>query len=210
MLMEYRLEGMPELKNYQSLVRYFCNKDMLNDPCERYFELTRRGIPTTGRPLTKFKEIFSRHNTLIDKMSASDIEITLPSLLTMGDRVCSAFGLENRSPFLDYRIVEFAFSLPQEMKIRDFRTKYILRRVAEGIVPDEIIERRDKKGLLTPINRWFSSDLTDWTNSLFNEFKKRKVRMRHHKGRGKYDRYLYTVVSLELWYRIFIHAKKPL
>jgi len=80
-------------------------------------------------------------------------------------------------------------------------------KVAKGIVPDEIIERIDKKGLITPIEQWFSNDLNDWTSSLAESFKKRKIEIKHEKRRVKYDRYLYALVSLELWYQMFIDAK---
>lgn len=209
MLTEDRLRKIPELKNYHSLAKYFWNESMFNDPAERYFELTKRGVSQTGLPLNLIKEIFFRHSQLIDKMCATDIEITLPSLLMMGDRVCSAFGLENRSPYLDYRIVEFAFSLPSELKIKDYETKYILRKVARGIVPDEIIERKYKTGLITPISQWFSNDLHDWVNLLIGRFKKRNIEIERGRRRGEFDRYLYTLISLELWHQIFIDAKSP-
>lgn len=210
MLTEDRLRKIPELKNYHSLAKYFWNENMFNNPAERYFELTKRGASQTDLPLNRVKEIFSRHNQLIDKMCAADIEITLPSLLMMGDRVCSAFGLENRSPYLDHRIVELAFSLPSELKIKDYQTKYILRKVARGIVPDEIIERKYKTGLITPIAQWFSNDLHSWVNLLVEKFKKRNMEIEKGKGRGEYDRYLYMLINLELWYQVFIDAKKPI
>lgn len=210
MLIEDRLSKTPQIKNYHSLAKYFWNENIFNDPAERYFELTKRGIPQTGFPLNKIKEIFSRHNQLIDKMCAADIETTLPSLLMMGDRVCGAFGLENRSPYLDYRIVELAFSLPSELKIKDYQTKYILRKVAKGIVPDEIIERKYKTGLITPVAQWFSNDLCNWINLLIERFKKRNIEIEKGKGRGEYDRYLYMLISLELWHQIFIDGKKPI
>lgn len=208
MLIENRLSKVPELENYHSLAKFFWNKRIFNEPAERYFELIKRGNPQTPLPSMRMRNIFSRFNQLIDQMCACDIEITLPSLLMMGDRVCAAFGLENRSPFLDYRIVEFAFSLPAEMKIKDSQTKYILRRVAKGIVPDEIIERKYKIGLITPIFQWFSTDLRNWTDLLVERFKKRKIEIKRGNIRGEYDRYLYMLVSLELWYQIFIDAKE--
>ncbi len=210
MLTEDRLSKIPELKSYHSLAKYFWNENMFNDPAERYFELTKRGIPKTCLPLNKIKEIFSCHNQLINKMCATDIEITLPSLLMMGDRICSAFGLENRSPYLDHRIIELAFSLPSEMKIKDYQTKYILRKIAKGIVPDEIIERKYKTGLIMPIAQWFSNDLHSWINLLVEKFKKRNIEIEKGKCRGEYDRYLYTLISLELWHQIFIDGKKPI
>jgi len=181
---------------------------MFSELSERYFDLTKRGVPKTEAPLKKIKTIFSKHRYLLNQMSACDIEITLPSLLIMGDRICAAFGLENRSPYLDYRIVEFAFSLPPEMKIKEFQTKYILRKVTRGIVPDEIIQRKDKKGLVTPIFQWFSTDLSEWSNNLIVSFMKRKIEIERGGSRGEYDRYLYMLVSLELWYRVFIDTKE--
>lgn len=204
MLIENRLSKAPELSHYHSLARFFWNKEMFHDLPERYFVLTKRGVAQSAAPFNKIKEIFSRHSQLIDKMCACDMEITLPSLLMMGDRVAAAFGLENRAPFLDHRLVEFAFSLPAEMKIKDTQTKYILRKVAKGIVPAAIIERKDKRGLTTPIAQWFSADLFDWTNSLVERFKKRKIEFKSGDYRGEYDRYLYTLISLELWFEIFI------
>ncbi|MBU2257906.1 MAG: asparagine synthase C-terminal domain-containing protein, partial [Candidatus Omnitrophica bacterium] len=208
MLIENKLSTVPELQYYHSLARFFWTEQLFSDPAERYFSLTRRGIPPTAKPLRKIKEIFSRHSQLIDKICAADIEITLPSLLMMGDRACSAFGMENRSPFLDHRIIEFAFSLPEEMKIRDFQTKYILRKAARGIVPDKIIDRRYKKGLTTPIAHWFSSDLHSWVQALSKRFKNRRVRLTPGDTRGQYDRYLYTLINLELWFETFIDQQK--
>ncbi len=207
MLTEKHLASVPELKNYHSLAKHFWNNRMFGEVSEIYFDLTKRGIPTTEMPLKRIKTIFSKHRNLLNAMSACDIEITLPSLLMMGDRASSAFGLENRSPYLDYRIVEFAFSLPPEMKIKEYQTKYILRKVAKGIVPDEIIDRKDKKGLITPVSQWLSKDLYEWTNGLIGSFKERQIDTKQQRSRGEFDRYLYTLVSLELWYRVFIKNK---
>lgn len=207
MLMEEYLGNLRELKSYHSLARFFWSEEVFSELAERYFFLTKRGIPDTNNPFKKIKTIFSQHRYLLNQMCACDIEITLPSLLTMGDRVCAAHGMENRSPYLDYRIVEFAFSLPSELKIKENKTKFILKKVAKGIVPDEIIERKDKKGLITPIYQWFSNELSEWSNDLIRSFKKRKIVIKRGNFRGEYDRYLYMLLSLELWYRIFIDPK---
>ncbi|RKX96330.1 MAG: asparagine synthase (glutamine-hydrolyzing) [Spirochaetes bacterium] len=204
MVTEERLGALPELKNFHPLARFFWNKNMFSGSAERYFELIKRGEAGKGDPFQRVKEIFSQHKNLLNSMTACDIEVSLPSLLMMADRVCGAFGLENRSPFFDYRIVEFAFSLPQEMKIREFKTKYILREAARGIVPDKIIDRRDKIGLITPIYKWFSQDLSEWCNSITSTFDERNIPLNPGKDRGLYDRYKYMKLSLELWYRIFI------
>ena len=77
-----------------------------------------------------------------------------------------------------------------------------------GVVKNE--HGKDKKGLVTPIFQWFSNDLYEWSNNLISGFKKRGIKIERGRSRGEYDRYLYTLVSLELWYRIFIDAKEPM
>ena len=69
----------------------------------------------------------------------------LPSFLHCMDRMSMAFSIECRVPFLDHRLVEFAFALDDEDKIREGQSKYILRRSMEGVVPDAILTRKDKQ-----------------------------------------------------------------
>ena len=84
----------------------------------------------------------------------------LPSLLQYGDRMSMAFSIECRVPFLDHRLVEFAFALDDEDKIRDGQSKYILRRSMEGIVPNAILTRKEKQGFLgQEMARWLAGPL---------------------------------------------------
>ena len=76
----------------------------------------------------------------------------LRELLRMGDRMASAFGIENRCPFLDRRIIEFAFSIPPELKIRGFDTKYLLRKILKRRNPNYKFE--EKRGLFCSVNKW--------------------------------------------------------
>ncbi len=84
-------------------------------------------------------------------------------LLRMGDRMSSAFGLENRCPFLDKRIIEFAYSLPDELKIQGLDTKVILRRILKKRKPD--YQDIEKKGLFCSVNSWLGES---------NQFSKEK------------------------------------
>ena len=71
-----------------------------------------------------------------------------------------AFSIESRVPFLDHRLVEFAFSLRDEDKIRGTETKYILRKALADVLPDAITNRQDKKGFVTPgENKWLRGPL---------------------------------------------------
>lgn len=84
-------------------------------------------------------------------------EYKLEHLLKWEDRNSMFFGLESRLPFLDYRLVEGTLGTPSNYKIDKGITKNILRQVMSGLVPKEIIERRDKKGFATPQDEWFRS-----------------------------------------------------
>jgi len=78
----------------------------------------------------------------------------LPSLLRYEDRSSMAFGIETRLPFLDYRLVEFAFSLPDTERLDGAITKAIARRALGDRVPKTVLERRDKMGFETPTDLW--------------------------------------------------------
>ena len=84
----------------------------------------------------------------------SEVEYGLKELLRYEDRNSMAFSVETRTPFVDYRLVEFAFSLPACYKIHDGWTKYILRISTEGLLPDKIRWRKDKLGFPTPEVAW--------------------------------------------------------
>lgn len=75
---------------------------------------------------------------------------SLPTLLQFEDRNSMAFSIESRVPFLDHRIAEFAFSLPDSAKMHDGVTKRILRESLPGYLPEAIAGRKDKKGFVTP------------------------------------------------------------
>jgi asparagine synthase (glutamine-hydrolysing) len=78
----------------------------------------------------------------------------LPSLLRYEDRSSMAFGIEARVPYLDHRLVELALMLPDRLKVAGTLQKAALRRALTGIVPDEVLDRRDKIAFRTPQARW--------------------------------------------------------
>ncbi|HEX8968950.1 MAG TPA: asparagine synthase (glutamine-hydrolyzing) [Chloroflexota bacterium] len=78
----------------------------------------------------------------------------LPALLRYEDRLSMAFSIESRVPFLDHRLVELAFALPDEVKRRAGWSKYGLRRALDGYLPRSVVWRRDKKGFPTPVGNW--------------------------------------------------------
>jgi asparagine synthase (glutamine-hydrolysing) len=88
------------------------------------------------------------------QMAFDTLQRLLPSLLRYEDRNSMAFSIETRLPFLDYRLVEFAFSLPDQVKLDGTTTKAILRRALADRIPARVLERRDKMGFETPADLW--------------------------------------------------------
>jgi asparagine synthase (glutamine-hydrolysing) len=83
----------------------------------------------------------------------------LPEYLRCEDRNSMAFSLESRLPFLDYRLVEWAMSLPAELKIDDAVSKRVLREVARPLIPKSVADRKDKMGFVSPQEQWQRSVL---------------------------------------------------
>ena len=92
---------------------------------------------------------------LWDQLAFDTLVRQLPSLLRYEDRSSMAFGIETRLPFLDYRLVEFAFSLPDNERLDGVTTKAIARAALGDRVPRVVLERRDKMGFETPTDLWF-------------------------------------------------------
>jgi asparagine synthase (glutamine-hydrolysing) len=123
-----------------------------------------RRIPLTGEWEDRFRgerPSWIKLTNLNSMLRSAITETSLPGLLRYGDRVNMAFGIENRSPFLDHRLVEYVSSLPAYMKIRGGTTKWIFRAVAKGRIPDDILNRRLKLGFPTPVGEWYRDVLIE-------------------------------------------------
>jgi len=91
---------------------------------------------------------------------------SLPSLLRYEDRNSMAFSIESRVPFLTPQLVEFVLSLPEEYVLgTDGTSKHVFRAAMRGIVPDAILDRRDKIGFQTPEQAWLQT-LRPWVDSV--------------------------------------------
>jgi asparagine synthase (glutamine-hydrolysing) len=97
----------------------------------------------------------------------------IPRALRFNDRISTAFSTELREPFLDYRLVEFAFSLPLEFKIKKGITKYMLREIASEYLADDLVFA-PKRALQTPQREWLADDLKEWVQACFEEMEQSK------------------------------------
>ena len=132
-------------------------------------------------------------------------------ILVKLDRASMAVSLEGRVPYLDHRVVEFSWRLPLDLKLREGRGKWLLRRLLARYVPEQLFER-PKMGFGVPIGAWLRGDLRDWAESLLDEGKlaqaglldARAVRQawqQHLEGRHNWQYQLWAVLMFEAWRR---------
>jgi asparagine synthase (glutamine-hydrolysing) len=138
-------------------------------------------------------------------------------LLVKADRVLMGFGLEGRVPYLDHRVVEFAFGLPDALKVRHRQGKIFLKRWAERRLPAEHLWRR-KRGFYVPASRWLQGRLLDVLVErlpghpvIERWFRPAGVAamLRAHREGADATREIWELMQLAIWHRIFAEGHVP-
>lgn len=144
----------------------------------------------------------------LDAAQYVDMKMWLPGdILTKVDRTSMAVSLEAREPLLDYRLVEFSASLPENMRVRGGQGKWLMKRSMQGTLPDEILYR-PKMGFVTPIAHWFRTSLADQARSIaggsalartgwFSTARLSEMAEAHIAGRSDHSRLLWQLWMLD-------------
>jgi len=153
---------------------------------------------------------------ILAAMAYQDLGVRLPELLLQRvDRMTMLNSIEARVPFLDHRVVEMAFQMPPEWKTGGGMSKRVVKRVAEGIVPDQVIHRR-KVGFDVPLSQWLREEpLRAWgrdallgsrlhRRGLFDMGRIRSLLDRHDSGRIDAGFRLWNLINLCAWYDCWI------
>ena len=150
-------------------------------------------------------------NGLLIKTSITDLKTFLVNnLLYYGDAMSMANSFEVRVPLIDHRIVEFMTSISSDYRIKDGQTKYLIKKLLKGKVPDEIISK-PKLGLNPPMGMWLKNDLQGFISTYLSkesvenrginyEFVSNLLK-EHHSGKRDRSLYLWSLIVLEEWHR---------
>ena len=153
-----------------------------------------------------------RHLDVISRLLYLDSTVYLPDdLLTKVDRMSMAHSLEVRVPLLDHKVVELAARIPSELKFKGRTTKYILKKTVERFLPKKTLKQR-KHGFSVPLNNWFRTDLSFWSEELLTKDDSRlqqffdlgvirELLTLHRTGGANLGSSLYALAMLELWLR---------
>jgi asparagine synthase (glutamine-hydrolysing) len=222
------ISNLVTLKQYQPLLKEFWADGLFGPRDERYFRLINRANTLGGAiapdavdiapVLSTFKKIFWGDNVgpeaYFDLMTHFDFKTLLPALLQVEDRMSMAHGLESRVPFLDHPVVEFAATIPPNIKFTSGELKRLLRLAFADRLPRSICERKDKMGFPVPLNQWlkdggraseFVRDTLGSARALGRDYLAEGVDIGAMIGaQGAFNRNLWGLLSLELFQQQFI------
>jgi len=183
---------------------------------EKLFTREVVGVIEEGDPY----DFIHRHSRIAD--GCDDVTRTgfidaktylVDDILVKVDRMSMATSLETRVPYLDHRVVEFAFTLPPRLKMRGLDTKYLLKRVFWQDLPEEV-QNRDKQGFSIPIKNWIRNDLKPMMLDLldgsrirqqgfFDETYVSRLMDEHLKGVENHSHKLWALMVFQQWYDLY-------
>lgn len=196
-------------------VRWICffDNEMKEDLYTPSFRELTRDIDSVDVTVAWYARADAEH--FLDRTLFVDVMSYLPEdLLVKVDRASMAHSLEARSPFLDHRVMEFAASLPVDLKLRGMETKYLLKHTLADMVPRDILKRR-KMGFGVPLDVWFRNDLREMAYDLLLDKKSMergyfskeyvlKLLDDHVSGAYDHSYRIWALLFLELWHQMFV------
>ena len=209
------------LENYKPLLRQFWSKGLFGPRDERYFQLVNRApditdevrIDRDGSTLESFRRVFNGQNvergSYFDEMTHFDFKTLLPALLHVEDRMSMAHGLEARVPLLDVPLIEFAATIPSDVKFRNGSLKRVLKKVSRGVLPQSVRKRKDKMGFPVPLADWSKNEAREFVTDTLRvgvgkrDFVDNERVIANLETESRFGRRLWGFLSLEIWQQQF-------
>jgi asparagine synthase (glutamine-hydrolysing) len=170
-----------------------------------------KNVPKERILQEKIASFFNEKETdFLNRLLYLDFKTYLAELLVKQDKMGMAASIEARTPFLDYRMIEFAARIPSELKLNGNCGKYIFKKAMETIVPDKIIWQK-KKGFPVPIDKWFRHELHGFIEdellreSGASQYFHRQYLKKLIEGqrRHNYSLQLWAILNFKLWHEQF-------
>ena len=165
------------------------------------------------------KRIIWKTRTVRDVAVIAETYSSLPRLLRFEDKNAMRWSIESRVPFCDHEVVEYVLSLPSEARISRGITKKILREAFDGLVPSEVIWRKDKVAFATPDDDLLRTEIgkkvvekiisskSFKSRPYWDHRKVEKMFRKHLESKGNYGREIWKMIILEIWLRRWIDEK---
>lgn len=201
---------LPFEERYRSYIQVFGREErkrlLRAEPGDENDAITRAFESARGDPLGRLISV--------------DMATQLPDdLLMLTDKMSMACSLECRVPFLDNRLVDLSYQMPQEFKIRGRELKFVLKKALDDVLPHEILHR-SKRGFGAPMGAWFKSELAPVLTSFLSkesierrgvvwwEAVEQTINM-HASNRADHTDHLMSLLNFEIWARIFLDGESP-
>jgi asparagine synthase (glutamine-hydrolysing) len=219
-------KGILSKTKFRKYIDYF---DFMTEDKELYWNNAHKYYPSDIRKILTYDEFINpyeyikqiasfykkkNYKSFLNKLAFQELNLRLPELLLMRvDKMSMAASVECRVPFLDYKLVEYALTIPDSIKMKNNEPKYIIKKIAEKHLPKELIYRR-KVGFGFPIKHFFKDGFDnylkdsifnskikyedvinyDFVNEMFNLTKYNKV---------NYHSHLWSLANLCMWYDLW-------
>lgn len=213
------------LREYKPLMQQFFSKGLFESLDRRFYRLIDRSTDMaeeidwsqldSEHVMSAFQDVFNDRNVIaenahLDSMSRFDFKRLLPALLHVEDRMSMAHGLESRVPLLDHPLVEFAATVPPEVKYEGGRLKELLRSTYTDKLPESLLQRRDKMGFPVPLKEWYAGELNEFVKDIFHsiaaqgrDFMNSRAVLANFDKDSRFSRKTWGLLSLELWHQQF-------
>ena len=194
-------------QSYISILNQFQRRELYTEDISRYVDFDF--VDSLGRRYFEKLE----HGDWLDRALYQDICMYLPDdLLAISDRVGMHHSLELRVPFIDHKLVEFCARIPNSLKIKYGRKKYLLKQIGKNLLPKSVLNHR-KQGFSAPIASWLKKDLYQETQTslgerrirsegLFNHGVVHRLMSEHYSRLKLNDKIIFALLVFQKWYGI--------